>query len=328
MISGYSTSVNVNPTFSIKEVKSVIEKQYSIPTDKQVIIHNGKFLEDNYTILDYNINNGTALYVLISSKETKDSQSNPNLAPSNLTLPNELTTNFIANNKIQIFIKDLIGVVTTLEADQSESIGSIKFKILNTKKIPVEKQRLFYGGKLLDNGRTLSDYFINNYSTLDLRLNLNGGMQIFIETLIGKVITLDVDSSDTIATIKKKIRNASNIAVDTQELVYAGTKLKDKNTLADYNVKSGSTIDLVLRLRGGMQIFVKTLSGKTITLEVDPFETVSSVKDKIEFREGILPGLQRLVYAGKELQNDKTLFDYDIDKDSTLFLVLRLRGGH
>lgn len=100
-----------------------------------------------------------------------------------------------------------------------------------------------------------------------------------------------------------------------------------------FSSKVLTNLDKKLKLKkltsisGGMQVFVKTLTGKTISVDCEPDESIESLKAKINEKEGIPPEEQRIIFGGKQLDSLKSLSDYDIEEDSTVHLVLRLRGG-
>jgi ubiquitin C len=154
-----------------------------------------------------------------------------------------------------------------------------------------------------------------------------GGMQLFVKTLTGKTVSIEVEEGESIEDVKAKIAEKEGIPPEQQRLIFGGQQLQDSKTLDDYDVGDDATLHLVLRLRGGMQLFVKTLTGKTVSIEVEEGESIEDVKAKIAEKEGIPPEQQRLIFGGQQLQDSKTLDDYDVGDDATLHLVLRLRGG-
>jgi len=275
-------TLDVVPQSTIQDVKRRIKNEVGIPTEQQQLFYDDEeLIFYDESLRKYNVKRGSTL-ILIPI--------------------------------FRIHFKMSTGKTITLKAVSQDTIGRLKKRIFQEEGIAVECLDIFFAGKELKDENTLEDYNIVDESTLQCYI------QIFVKTLTGKIIILEVEPAIFIEEVKVKIQDKEGIPPEHQHLIVAGKELENGRTLRDYNFRDKSTLTLVsIRC---MQIFVEMMTGveKTITLQVEPTTSIEKAKSKIQDKEGIPPEQQRLFYGGKELEHCHTLKDYNIESLSTLHL--------
>ncbi|XP_076920961.1 polyubiquitin-like [Bidens hawaiensis] len=218
---GETISKVVKPSYTIMTVKSKIKNMVKISRDKQELIYNDMVLRNNNTLANYNIN-----------KEST------------------LTVKRVSSRFMQISIKPLIGTAFTVDVKPSDTVSSVKVKIqanahIHKVNIPSDEQELIFDEMVLHNTDTLAEYNIKKESTLALVAVSKGVMQIFIKICsTGKTITLEVKPSGLIRDVKAKIFAKEGHSPCDQKLRFNKRFLEDGPTLADYNIRKESTVDL------------------------------------------------------------------------------------
>ena len=287
---GKIISLEEDASNTVKHVKEKIQAKEGIPSDQQLLM----------------VNTGQRCKELTNDCILSDC----------CDYSDSTELRLILRVSMKIFVKTLTDLTITLNAQSTDTIANLKSKIEEKEGIPINQQRLFFGKKQLEDQQTLNYYVIESTFLLQLVLRVRGKtnyskMIILVRTLFGKVVTLELEASDTVENVMAKIQDIEGIPLEHQRLIFAGEPIEYGRTLSYYNIESGSTLDLKLKQQGEIWIKIEG-TGKVITLTgaKDYSATVKNVKAMINDKEHIPPDQQILTRDGRILQDEVKLYCY------------------
>ena len=152
-------------------------------------------------------------------------------------------------------------------------------------------------------------------------------MRIFVRTPDDKTILLEVETSDTVLSVKMHIQTTEDITPNQQHLHLLGYDafLLNDHTLSEYQIQDGAMLYLLTSCC--RQIYVRTWDDETVILDVVPRDSIAFVKAMVAVEKGIPVNQQVLVFAGRSLEDHRTLAHYNLRHGATLYQLLRLGGG-
>lgn len=283
-------SLEVPPNERIANLRTTILQQGHIPYHLQEITFNQQVLENGSRIDQYGVQDGSTLYVALR------------------------------NYEVMVFLKTLTGRTIMLRVTPSDTVAQVKAKIEEQEDIPVDKQRLIFVGEQLNDFERLLDYRIEHESAVHLVIRTGNGFQVFVRLPSGRMLTFEVHPNEEFVGIKRKIQERHGLPMDLQQLFYNGQELRENGTYQEYNIQSNSIIELVHNHNRNTQIFVSLPSRETVTIWVNPEETIEVVKEIIEKKTRISVDLQELYFARQRLVNERTLQSYWIEENHMLHL--------
>ncbi|KAK4855863.1 hypothetical protein QYF36_011780 [Acer negundo] len=272
---------------TLRDIKSMIQAKEGIPSYQFTLLYEGKLLQDDH------------------------------LPVASLNMKSEATLHLILNPKpvIWIFVKAPIGDILKLEIPVLLTVGDVKSLVGSMIGMSVSDQIMIYGGEQLEDCKILASYDVKEESMLEI---CPPSIQIFVKTATEDIVRVKVKVLFTVGDVKAIVGGEIGYSVSFQNLFYAGKKLEDSKTIACYDIKDQSFLQLE---SPQTQIFVKTWGGKTVTVDVELSNTIKDVKDKLFAKLQIPSKFHKFVFDGKQLEEDRDLASYNIQKHCTLRMV-------
>ncbi|KAI7897372.1 ubiquitin-related domain-containing protein [Mucor mucedo] len=298
---GFLCRLEVDPYYTAFSIREKIETLCFVSRNNQTLVYESVILKDNDFLEDHDIEEYSMLSLITEG---------PGLKSYKIQV--------ITPRKIELMVKTFYRV------------EYIKLMLMAKTGIPVYSQRLTFKGFTLKDENELCYHKIFHDSTIHLMIGIQTTMNINIRIVPdGFLCKLAVDPCYTVLSIKKKVESFYGVPRDKQILVYESAILNDNDFLEDYDIQEDNTIRLVAEGLGSqfLKIEIVTMTGAIIEMQVKSFYLVEDLKLMLMAKSGIPPHQQRLIYAGRQMEDERNLASYRIDTGSTIQLVLRLGGS-
>lgn len=302
---GRSHTFEVLPSDGLVYIKNKLREREGIPLDLMELYLGDQLLDENVSLRENGVSAGSSLRLVVD--QGKDTQ-------IFVGLPN----------------RDSLSIWVSTDM----TIAQLKRVIESRADIPADLQQLYFARQQLDNERTLQSYTIESNHMLHVEVVRPPTLKLTVRFPDGNEQEIDITANQTISALKTEIEAKTSILSSTQQLFFQGIELENGSMLVQCGLSDGSIIDCsssrpIAAINsnssaGEMHLFVKTLTGKTVTVVIKPTDTILDVKQRIMEKEGVALAHQCLICAGKQLENTRSIQDCGIQHQSVLHLVLRV----